>query len=68
MCETGLALTEITYMIRHTQKPARRRLAATPLAQFASTSFVKPSPYGNTLIMSPLNYPFLLAIDPLADA
>jgi len=25
-------------------------------------------PYGNTLIMSPWNYPFLLSIDPLADA
>lgn len=68
MCETGLALTEITYMIRHTRKLARRRPVSTPLAQFASASFVKTSPYGNTLIMSPWNYPFLLTIDPLADA
>ena len=38
------------------------------LAQFASRSYRKPSPYGNVLIMSPWNYPFLLTIDPLATA
>ena len=68
MCEVGLSLTEISYMIKHTKKFAKRKLVYTPLPQFASTSFKKPSPYGNVLIMSPWNYPFLLAIDPLADA
>ena len=68
MCEAGLSLTEISYMIKHTKKFARRKLVYTPLPQFASTSFKKPSPYGNVLIMSPWNYPFLLTIDPLADA
>ena len=68
MCESGLALSEISYMIRHTKKFARRKTVYTPLAQFASHSFKQPVPYGNTLIMSPWNYPFLLTIDPLADA
>lgn len=68
MCETGLVLSELHYMIRHTRKFARERRVHTPLAQFASRSFRKPSPYGNTLIMSPWNYPFLLTLDPLADA
>ena len=68
MCETGLVKTEISYMIRHTKRFARERTVATPLAQFASRSYRKPSPYGNVLIMSPWNYPFLLTIDPLADA
>ncbi len=68
MCEVGLSLTEISYMIKHTKKFAKRKLVCTPLPQFASTSFKKPSPYGNVLIMSPWNYPFLLTIDPLADA
>ena len=68
MCETGLVLSELHYMIRHTRKFARERRVHTPLAQFASGSFRKPSPYGNTLIMSPWNYPFLLTLDPLADA
>ena len=68
MCESGLVLTEISYMIGHTKKFARRKTVATPLAQFHSHSYKQPVPYGNTLIMSPWNYPFLLTLDPLADA
>lgn len=68
MCETGLVLSEISYMIRHTRKFAKRKTVYTPLTNFASHSFKQPVPYGNTLIMSPWNYPFLLTIDPLADA
>lgn len=68
MCESGLVLSEIRYMIRHTRKFAAKHRVRTPLAQFAATSYKKASPYGNTLIMSPWNYPFLLTMDPLADA
>lgn len=68
MCESGLVLTEISYMIRHVRALAREHRVRTPLSQFASRSYTKAAPYGNTLIMSPWNYPFLLTIDPLADA
>ncbi len=68
MCESGLVLTEISYMIKHTKKFAKRKTVATPLAQFHSHSYKQPVPYGNTLIMSPWNYPFLLTLAPLADA
>ena len=68
MCESGLVLTEISYMIKHTKKFAKKKTVATPLAQFHSHSYKRPVPYGNTLIMSPWNYPFLLTLDPLADA
>lgn len=68
MCEVGLVLSEISYLIRHTKKFAKRKTVYTPLAQFPSHSFKQPVPYGNTLIMSPWNYPFLLTIEPLADA
>ena len=68
MCESGMVLSEISYMIRHTRKFARRKAVRTPLAQFAARSFVQPMPYGCTLIMSPWNYPFMLTLDPLADA
>ena len=68
MCESGLVLTEISYMIRHTGKFAKRKTVSTPLPQFHSHSFRQPVPYGNVLIMSPWNYPFLLTMDPLADA
>ena len=68
MCEVGLALSEISYMMRHTAHFAAEKRVHTPLAQFPSRSFKKPSPYGVTLIMSPWNYPFLLCIEPLANA
>ena len=68
MCESGLTLSEISFMIRHARGYSRRKTVWTPLAQFPSRSFIQPVPYGNTLIMSPWNYPFLLTIDPLADA
>ena len=68
MCEVGLACSEISYMIRHVRSFAAERRVPTPLAQFPSRSYTRPSPYGITLIMSPWNYPFMLAIDPLADA
>ena len=68
MCESGLVLTEISYMIKHTKIFAKRKTVATPLAQFHSHSYKQPVPYGNVLIMSPWNYPFLLTLDPLADA
>lgn len=68
MCETGLALSEISYMIKHTKRFSKEKRVKTPLAQFASRSYKKLSPYGNVLIMSPWNYPFMLTIDPLADA
>ena len=63
MCEVGLVRSEISYLIRHTGSFAREHRAPTPLAQFASRSYRKPSPYGNTLIMSPWNYPLLLTLD-----
>ncbi|MCR5325053.1 MAG: aldehyde dehydrogenase [Lachnospiraceae bacterium] len=68
MCETGLALSEITYMIKNTCRFASDKHVLTALVQFASDSVIKTVPYGNVLIMSPWNYPFLLSITPLVDA
>ena len=68
MCETGMVLSELSYMIKHTRSFAHCKKVRTPLAQFHSKSYQKPSPYGVTLIMSPWNYPFMLAMDPLVDA
>ncbi|MBQ3229981.1 MAG: aldehyde dehydrogenase [Clostridia bacterium] len=68
MCEIGMALSEITYMIKHVKRFSKRKSVKTPLAQFRSKSYKQPVPYGNVLIMSPWNYPFLLTIDPIATA
>lgn len=68
MCETGQALSEIGYMIRNVRRFSKEKTVRTPMSQFAARSYLKPSPYGNVLIMSPWNYPILLTIDPIADA
>lgn len=68
MCEIGLALSEVSHMIRKTKKYARPKRVWTPLAQFPARSYVQPIPRGSVLIMSPWNYPFLLTIGPLIDA
>lgn len=68
MCETGLFLSEINYQISHIKKFAKKQRVTTPMAQWVSSSYRYPSPYGTVLIMSPWNYPILLALDPLAEA
>ncbi len=68
MCEIGMALSEISYLIKNLRKLSSKRRVPTPLAQFYSRSFQQATPYGNVLIMSPWNYPFLLTVGPLADA
>ena len=68
MCEIGLVKTELSHMIKHLRRYMAEKTVITPLPQFASRSLKKPSPFGNVLIMSPWNYPFLLTMDPLVCA
>lgn len=68
MCEISLTLSEISYVKKHLKGWMKKKRVKTPLSQFAASSFTRPLPYGNTLIMSPWNYPVLLTLEPLADA
>lgn len=68
MCEVGLVLSELSHMIRHLRGYAKDKVVATPLAQFHAKSFTSAQPYGVTLVMSPWNYPFMLALDPVIGA
>lgn len=68
MCEVGLTLSEITFMKRHLTSFSKPKRVLTPISQFPSVSRVYKEPYGNVLIMSPWNYPFLLSMEVLSDA
>ena len=68
LCEIGMVKSELRYMLRHVRQLAADRHVPTPAAQFAARSFIKPCPRGVVLVMSPWNYPLLLALDPLIDA
>ncbi len=68
MCEVGMVLCELNYMIKNVSKLSAKRRVKTPAAQFKAKSYMLPSPRGVTLIMSPWNYPFLLTLEPLCEA
>lgn len=68
MCEVGLCLDEIGYLIKKVPGWAKPQRKPTPLAQFAARSYELPEPYGVTLVMSPWNYPVLLSLEPLFGA
>lgn len=40
MCESGMALSEISHMIRHVGKWARKKRVPTPLAQFPVRAYL----------------------------
>ena len=68
MSEIGMVLSELTYQLRHLDAWAKPKKVCTPLAQFPSKSFQLAEPYGVVLVMSPWNYPFQLAMEPLIGA
>ncbi|MDO4292882.1 MAG: aldehyde dehydrogenase [Eubacteriales bacterium] len=68
MCEVGLVLAELREQRRQLRRNSRARRVVSTLANFPSRGYLVQEPYGVTLVMSPWNYPFMLAIEPLAGA
>lgn len=61
MCEIGLVLSEISYLIRHTKKFARRKTVYTPLAQYfpiANPSLTRRSGLTCPCVISPMQASF----------
>ena len=68
MCEIGLTLSELAYQLEHIRKWARPKRIPSDLANFPSRYRTVAQPYGEVLVMSPWNCPFLLTIEPLIGA
>ena len=68
MTEIGMVLEDLSYIIKHIKRWSKKRYVTTPLSQFPSLSYRKPTGYGVVAILSPWNYPFLLSIQPLVGA
>lgn len=66
--ETGIVLGEIRAQVKNIRRWSRPEKVRTPLSLFPSRSRVLYEPKGVVLIMSPWNYPFQLALDPLVGA
>ncbi len=66
--EVGLIQTELKYFIGHLKKWIKPKRISTPLFHIRSKCYIQNVPYGNSLIIAPWNYPFLLALRPLIGA
>ncbi|MFC0414930.1 aldehyde dehydrogenase [Cytobacillus solani] len=68
LTEIGIVLEEIKFTLKHLHAWAKPRRVKSSLATLGSKSYIYPEPYGVALVISPWNYPFQLAIAPLAGA
>lgn len=66
--ETGSVLSDISYLKKHISSWSKPHRVPTPLVHFPAASTVYAEPFGTVLIMAPWNYPFMLLIEPLAEA
>lgn len=65
MTEVGMFYSELDFAIKNIRKWSKTRRVRSSMVNFPSISKIIPQPYGVTLIMSPWNYPFQLALIPL---
>lgn len=68
MTEFSIVSGEIKKHIGNLHKWMKRRKVHTPLKMFPSRSYIINEPLGNTLIISPWNYPVQLILNPLVGA
>ncbi|MGD9678654.1 MAG: aldehyde dehydrogenase [Vulcanibacillus sp.] len=65
LSEIGFIYEEINHAISNIHRWTSSKSVRTPITHIGSTSRIYYEPYGLTLIISPWNYPFQLAIAPL---
>ena len=68
LTELSIVTGEIRNHIRNVERWASRKRRHSPLKLFPSRSYVVKEPLGNTLIISPWNYPVQLLLNPLVGA
>ena len=68
LTEISIVKGEIKSHIRNIRKWAARRRAHSPIKLFPSRSYIVKEPLGNSLIISPWNYPVQLLLNPLVGA
>ena len=68
LTEISIVKGEIKTHLRKAAGWARRRKAHSPIKLFPSRSYIVKEPLGNSLIISPWNYPVQLLLNPLVGA
>ena len=68
LTELSIVKAEVKNHIKHLKSWAKPKREATPIKMFPSRSRIVSEPLGNTLIISPWNYPVQLLLNPLVGA
>ena len=68
LTEISIVLGEIKKHINHVRSWSKKRYVKTPLKLFPSSTYLVQEPLGNSLIISPWNYPVQLLLNPLVGA
>ncbi|CAM1363886.1 aldehyde dehydrogenase [Tenacibaculum xiamenense] len=68
MTEISIVLSELKLTIKNIHKWSKPKRVLPSLLNFPSSAKIYSEPFGNTLIISPWNYPFQLAFAPLIGA
>ena len=68
LTEIHFVYSEINIALRNIKKWTKRKAVRSTLLNFPSSDYIIAEPYGNTLHISPWNYPFQLSIAPLVGA
>ena len=68
LTEISVVLQEIDFHLKNVAYWSRKKSVKTPIHLFPSKSYIQPEPLGVALIISPWNYPFQLAMNPLIGA
>ena len=66
--EIMIILQEIDYQLKHIHQFTKPKSVSTGILSIGAKGKIYPEPYGLVLIMSPWNYPLLLALQPLIGA
>jgi aldehyde dehydrogenase (NAD+) len=66
--EIAMVISELDLTIKKLNKWAKPKRIMPSLLNFPSSDKIYSEPYGNTLIISPWNYPYQLALAPLVSA
>ena len=66
--ETQLVLSELNHIIKNLELWAKPKVVDSSLSNFPSKDWIQFEPFGKVLVMSPWNYPFMLAMSPLIGA
>lgn len=68
LTEISLVLGELNYLIKNLKKLMKPQKVKTPVSLFPAKSYLIAEKLGVVLVISPWNYPFLLALNPVLAA